>query len=382
MRPHPFILSILLLCHGCSDAAAGATRDAATDEPELAQPEGRLALSADWLNGSVSIVDFDLLLEDDATREEAVVARVDLGEYAPVGPYSITFTPDGTLAVLLLSEGAGPLLAGLVGIDSSSIPTGQGAVVIFDVATREVIADFPAPFAPLWTAIDAAGERAYVTSLGDGGVGTLSVFDLEGLTKLEEVDVAAYTEGIALSRDGSLGVVIGAAEGLRTFDPVDVAGTLSAPLQLAADSSGVAFVGQQARVVVANSRDPGNYMVLDVSDPDLPAVVEDAPTTGGIPFAIVAVPGTDEVVMSAFNAGGVKLHHLDVGGDTSELLAEIDIPDARTFSHTVNVDPTGRYGLLGNEGDREVMVVDLQDGSVRRIGWLEQPGPTALVVQP
>ena len=73
MRPHPFILSILLLCHGCSDAAAGATRDAATDEPELAQPEGRLALSADWLNGSVSIVDFDLLLEDDATREEAVV---------------------------------------------------------------------------------------------------------------------------------------------------------------------------------------------------------------------------------------------------------------------------------------------------------------------
>ena len=39
MRPHPFILSILLLCHGCSDAAAGATRDAATDEPELAQLE-------------------------------------------------------------------------------------------------------------------------------------------------------------------------------------------------------------------------------------------------------------------------------------------------------------------------------------------------------
>jgi len=379
------LATCLLLLAGCSDSTTDArAQDSGADAADTgaAQPPGRLALSADWLNGSISLLDFDALLEDGATREQALIERVDLGDYAAAGPYSITLTPDGSRAVILLSEGAGATLAPLVGIDASTIPVGEGAVVIFDIASRDVLADFPSAAAPFQAVIDPEGERAYVTSLGNDDDGTLSVFDLQALTKLEEIAVASFTEGVALSPDGNRGVVIGATSGLQFFDPLDVEASLSAPLQIAVDSSSAVYLPGGERLVVANSRDPASYALLDVSLPGEATVLVDAQPPGGFPFAIAGVGDSSEVVLPIYNLGALKLLHVDASNDALDVLSEVDVPDAQTFPHTANVDPDGRFVLLGNEGDREVMIIDLTDQSVRRIAWLPEPGPTALVVQP
>ena len=351
--------------------------------PAPRAPPPTLAVSADWLNGSLSFVDLDALLGPGGTPEEALISRVELASDGQ-GPLSVAITPDGSLAVVLLSQGVMAFVGERLGIDADTLPNTGAAVVIVDVVTQRVVADFPAAELPIMTAIDARGDRAFVSFLGGPDIsGSIAVYDLASLEELERVEVAPFVEGIALNDAGTMGAAIGATSGLYLFDPADLAGSLSrTPLRLADDSSGVVFAPGTDRVVVANSRNPRNYVVIDATDPDAPVILEEGEELDGVPFMIAAVPGREEVVMPVAGADSVRLLHLDVSGTPARALHDIDVPDVLTFPQVVTVDPTGRYVFIGAAASRQLLVFDLEDGGATRIDWLDELGPTALAVVP
>lgn len=359
------------------------------NEARPEQVSRRLAISADWLNGSISLLDFDRLVSAGGTREDAIIEQIDLRAYG-AAPLSVDFTPDGRLAVILLSGGVMPYLAGRLGIDASDLPTTGNAILVFDVEKREIVAGFPTADVPIMSAIDPRGKRAYASLLGrpsgdppTQGPGSVAVYDLQALEEIERVDVAAFVEGLALNDSGTRGAVIAAGRGLYLFDPADLARSLSrTPLKLADDSSGVAFVSGTDHLVVANSTNPANHVVVDASDIENPKILTEGEVLDGVPFMVGAVPNRQEVVLPVSSFEALRLLHLDVSESPSRILNNIEVPDVRTFPQSIHVDPSGRYAFVGAAVSKQLLIFDLAEGQVSRLSWLDQMGPTALAVQP
>ena len=209
-----------------------------------------MAISADWLNGTLSVVDLDALAAPGGTLEAALVRRVELAPPGDQGPLTLSITPDGRKAVVLLSQGVMAFVGGRIGIDTDTLPATGSGVVVLDLETWEVIGQFPTDALPIMAAIDSRSGRVFVSLFGGRDInGSVAVYDLESLEEVERVDVAPFVEGLAVNDAGTRGAVIGAADGLYLFDPADLAGTLSeAPLRLADDSSGVAFIAGTDRL--------------------------------------------------------------------------------------------------------------------------------------
>ena len=263
-------------------------------------------------------------------------------------------------------------------------------MLILDVETRQVVAHFPTEELPIMAAIDSESRRAFVSFLGGPGPGSptpangsISVYDLESLEEVEHVELVPFVEGLAINDAGTRGAAIGASTGLYLFDPTDVATSLGrTPLKLADDSSGVAFISGTDRLVVANSRNPSNYVVVDASDLDAPVVLDAGEPLDAVPFMVAAVPGREEVVLPITTNDSLRLLHLDVSQTPARILHDIDVPDVRTFPQAVTVGPNGRYVFVGAAASKELLIFDLVDGGVQRSSWLDELGPTALAVVP
>ena len=238
--------------------------------------------------------------------------------------------------------------------------------------------------------IDSRSQRAFVSFLGGPGPGaqtsangSIGVYDLTALEEIERVELVPFVEGLAVNDAGTRGAAIGASTGLYLFDPANLATSLSeTPLRLADDSSGVTFVAGTDRLVVANSRNPSNYTLIDASDLNAPVILDEGEPLDAVPFMVAAVPHREEVVMPLSGNNVLRLLHLDVSQTPARLLHDIDVPDIRTFPQAVTVDPTGRYAFVGAAASKELVVFDLATGQVQRSSWLDQLGPTALVVVP
>ena len=233
-------------------------------------------------------------------------------------------------------------------------------------------------------AIDPVSDRAFVTFLGGTAHnGSVRVYDLETLAEIERVSVAPFVEGLALNSTGTRGAVIGATDGLYLFDPADLAGSLSqTPLKLADDSSGVAFIPGTARLVVANSRNPSNYVVIDASSLDAPAVIDEGERVAAVPFMVSAVPGREEVVLPLASNNSLRLIHLDVAQTPADILRDVEVSDILTFPQAITVSPDGRYAFVGAEVSKELLIFDLTNTKVMRRSWLSELGPTTLAVLP
>ena len=343
-----------------------------------------MAISADWLNGTLSVVDLDALAAPGGTLEAALVRRIELALPGEQGPLTLSITPDGRKAVVLLSQGVMAFVGDRIGIDTDSLPAAGSGVVVLDLETWEVIGQFPTDTLPIMAAIDPRSGRVFVSLFGGRDInGSVAVYDLESLEEVERVEVAPFVEGLAVNDSGTRGAVIGAADGLYLFDPADLAGTLSeAPLRLADDSSGVAFIAGTDRLVVANSRNPSNYVIIDASDLDAPVVIDEGSAVDAVPFMITAVPGRQEVVMPLAGDGTMRLLHLDVSEIPARTLHEIEVSDIQTFPQAVTVDQAGRYAFIGAAASRELLIFDLTSGGVERRRWLDELGPTAMAVVP
>ncbi|MBW2225562.1 MAG: YncE family protein [Deltaproteobacteria bacterium] len=216
--------------------------------------ETRLVVTADWLSRSLTLLDYDKLVDGQSDGPSAVVDTIDLSDWEP-GPIEVEVTPDGKTAVV--SVGPAFFDSGVTNmlIGSPEVPPG-GTLLVVDLesgdATEIEISDVP-----LGIAISPDGTRAYTANYGtqDESGSTMSVIDLTTLEVIEEIRFGGRPEQVALSPDGTLGVinVAGGSGGVHVFETADVEGTMSSLVPTGNDPSDVTFFGDNTRVAVANS---------------------------------------------------------------------------------------------------------------------------------
>ncbi len=366
----------------CSEEGAGGTsndgvsNDGGSDDGGSAGAEGghgRIAVTADFLARSLSVMDYDALVNGAQTRDEALLDTIDLSAYSP-GPLETELTPDGETALVSVSPGFfDGVVGGLAGIDG--VPSEAGTFLFVDLDSRSVTELDVGP-KPMGIAVSPDGATAYVACFGSDHV---AIVDVASRAVRDRVVVGGGPEQIALDASGELGAVNAASDGtVRVFRTADPAGSLSVPVAVSGDPSGVAFVEGTSLLVVANSLNQPNYTVLDVSDPATPVLVEQSEPTGGVPYGATAIPGTKKVVLSITQFASQKLLSLDFAttpAKTVELAAPV-----RGFILGFAVGPDGTRGLSGVAGDNRLLVIDLDQSTARAIPWLAAEGPTYVAI--
>lgn len=333
----------------------------------------RYVVTADWLNHSVSMLDMDALV-DGASAEEALVAVIPVPEFGP-GPLEIEVTPDGKTAVVACTPGFYNTLGVTLVGSEPDLPTG-GAAILVDLENREFIAEIPVTQPPMGMAISPDGTRAYLAGFGVPGTGgdTIGVVDIPGRALIEEVKVAGHPEQVALNADGTRGIY--AADGIGsviTFDPADVRGRRSEPVFVATDPSGVSFISGSNIAVVANSFGPGSFSLIDATDVMNPELITTKEIAFGISFGAMAIPGTDHALITHSASTGIKGRLLRIDSAGNEI-ADWEIAN-EGFLLSVTVNPEGTHAFIASPADRSMGIVDLSDGSSRKVGWLDELGP-------
>jgi hypothetical protein len=365
-----------------STGEATAAADSSTGAPAVELPD-RLAVTADFLGGTLSLVDLDALVEG-ATRDDVVVGTVDLSAYAP-GPLQVEVAADGVTAVVSVSPG---FFGGLVGATIGAANVAQaGTLLLVDLQTQTVTAELSTAHVPMGIAIAPDGTKAYTANYGtdDAPGETMTVVDLATATVVEDIVIGNRPEQVALDESGALGIVNLAADGtIRVFETSDPAGTLSAPLPVSDDPSGVTFVTGTSRAVVASSLNPSTYQVIDVSDPENPTLLEDAPAPGGVPYAVTRIPGTTEVVCVASGFTTVTVVRSDIATDPSNLVWSHEITTTPTFPLSAAIDTPGNVALIDAPGANALLVVALDGASSYAIAWspTNATGPTYVALAP
>ncbi len=363
-------------------AAADDTADDTASEDTSMIPDPRLAITADWLAGTLSLLDLAALADGATTRDEMLVDTIDLSAYAP-GPLQVEITPDGATAVVTISPGFFDGLVGnLIGVGDIEL-TGQ--LLLVDIATRSVTAELSPAHVPMGIAITPDGSTAFTANYGagpDAGT-TMTVVDLGAGTVTEDIEVGGRPEQVSLSVDGALGIVNLASDGtIRTFATDDPAGSLSPPLAVSDDPSDVDFIEGTDYAIVANSLGPPNYTIVDVSDPTAPTVIENGAEPGGVPYGATAIPGTSDALVTTRDLSEVSLLRVAAGRMPSSVTWQVTLPDTVAFPLGVAVEPTLGIAVSGAPGADVLVVVGLDGEGLRTIDWLDEIGPTYVALQP
>jgi YVTN family beta-propeller protein len=357
----PSLSLILLTLFGCSNGSSTSGE--------------RLVVTADWLNQSLSLLDYGKLV-DGASAEDALVDTIDLSDWEP-GPLEIEITPDGATAVVSISPGFFGSLAALIG--SPTIPDG-GTLLLVDLASRTAT-ELVTADVPMGIAISPDGTRAYTANYGttDAVGTTLSIIDIPTKKVLADIEIGSRPEQVALSPDGSLGIVNLAGEGgIRVFETANVEGTLSPVAETGSDPSDVSFLDTNDRAVVANSLS-SSVVLLDTSDPSAPMAIDTFPVTP-VPYGVTYVPDRDEILApNGLTAQLVTLTHSAADG-LSEA-GTLDLPGG-LFPLAAITGPGGELALVAHLDDHKLTITDLAAGTSRSIEWLTEPGPTYVAVQP
>lgn len=367
-------------CDSSSGSSGGAGGTGAIGGGGGAGGSGRLVVTADWLNQSLTLLDYDRLVDGESDAASSIVGTIDLSDWEP-GPIEVELTPDGRTAVVSVGPAFFDSLPGLVG--DPEIPAG-GTLLIVDLESG-VAEAIETEDVPLGIAISPDGSRAYTANYGtnDARGDTLSIIDIPGRRLIEDIEVGSGPEQVALSPDGSLGIVnIVSGGGVRIFRTTDVAGTLSGVLETGSDPSDVSFLGGNDRAVVANTFS-FNVSLLDTSDPSNPSVLSSVPVGVGVPYGLTYVAGRDEI-LAPTNASGpglpTQLVTITASGDVLSAGAPL-VLSGGNFPLTAAADPDGDFAFIPHSVDHELSILDLETGEVRTIDWLTDPGPTYVVVQ-
>ncbi|MCA9707058.1 MAG: hypothetical protein KDK70_14485 [Myxococcales bacterium] len=355
---------------------------ASTDTGEVPLPT-RLGVTADWLARTLTVIDLDALAAGARTREQIVARTIDLADHAP-GPLQVELTPDGLTAVVSVSPGFfGGLVGGLIGAGEVEQ---AGTLLLVDLPTGAVT-EVATTHVPMGIAVAPDGSRAYTANYGlDDPVGsTVSIVDLPSGRMVDELEVGARPEQIALDEAGTLAILNVASLGaIRVFATDDPAGTLSDPMVIGSDPSDVAFVPGTPYAVATNSQEPSNYVVIDVSEPAVPVEVSVGPSPLGICYGATLVPGTSDVVLTANDFLSVYLRRVTVGGDGS-LTTQWEVPHpAPAFAMGVAVDANGGVAIAAapGAGANALLIQPLDGGPGRSIAWQDAVGPAYVAVVP
>jgi YVTN family beta-propeller protein len=338
-------------------------------------------VTADWLNQSLTVLDYDKLIDGQSDAAASILDTIDLSDWEP-GPIEVEITPDGRTAVVSVGPAFFDNLPGLVG-DPVIAPGGTLLIVDLEsgIADEVQIEDVP-----LGIAISPDGLRAYTANYGtsDGRGDSLSVIDIPERSVIEEITVGSGPEQVALSPDGSLGIVnIVSGGGVRIFQTSDVGGTMSEVLETGSDPSDVSFLDSNDRAVVANTFS-FNVTLIDTSDPSSPSVISSVPVGVGVPYGLSYVRSRDEI-LAPTNATGPDLPTYLVAiarsGDVLTPGTPAQLP-GDNFPLTAAVDSDGNFAFVPHTVDHALSIVDLETGAMRTIEWLSAPGPSYVAVQP
>gem|GEM_PF-1019148 len=399
LAPGSALLATPALLSGCGDddsivdagVDAAAVADAGTDAAPDAgppvdcgprAPATRLVVTADWLARSLTLFD-EARLKDGTPYACAREATIALPDDAP-GPIELEITPDGRTAVVAVGPGFFDTIIG-VGLGARRVPDGGGLLLV-DLETRTVRARIATPSAPMSIAITPDGTRAFTADFGVESArgNTVSIIDLVTGTLLESVDVGPLPEQIVLDETGTLGLInLDGTGAIRTFDPSDLAGTLSAPLRIGGDPGDTAFVPGTGRALITRSLMPAGYTVIDVSNPGAPNIVAEVPLVG-IAYGATLIPGTTDVLVT-IGAGPSRLLRVSLATPTPMTVAEWPLGAADMRSSIplgVAVSPDGSHAFVALPGPNVLVVVDLASGATREVQWLSAVGPTYAAVMP
>jgi len=343
--------------------------------------EPRLVVTADWLNQSLTLLDYAKLVDGESDGPSSVLRSIDLADWEP-GPIEVEITPDGATAVVSVGPAYFDGLPGLVG--DPEIPEG-GTLLIVDLESG-VADEVQTQDVPLGIAISPDGTTAYTANYGTGAArgSSLSVIDIPGRRIIEEVEVGSGPEQVALSPDGSLGIVnIVSGRGIRIFQTFDVAGTMSEVLETGSDPSDVTFLDGNDRAAVANTLG-FNVTLIDTSDPSSPSVVSSVPVGGGIPYGLTYLPSRNELLAPTNPTGpGTPTNLITIArtGETLTPSAPLQLL-GENFPLTAAADAAGDFAFVAHIVDQKLSIIDLETGDSRAVSWLAGPGPSYVVVQP
>lgn len=339
----------------------------------------RLVVTADWLNQSLTLLDYDKLTDGQSDGPSAVVDTIDLSDWEP-GPIEVEVTPDGKTAVV--SVGPAFFDSGVTNtlVGSPDVPPG-GTLLVVDLESGTAT-EVPVSDVPLGIAISPDGTRAYTANYGttDEAGDTLSIIDIPGRQLIQEITVDGRPEQVALSADGTLGVfnIAGGSGGVHVFETADVQGTISPLVPTGNDPSDVTFLDGNTRVVVANSLS-ADVTLVDTSDPSAPVVISNFAMGGGAPYGVTYMPSRDQIL--APTGTGTNLVTFDINGDVLTASAPAMLP-GRSFPLTAAVDGTDSFAFVAHIAGKTLSIIDVETGAVRAVTWLDGPGPAYVAVVP
>lgn len=338
-------------------------------------------VTADWLNQSLTVLDYEKLVDGQSDAAGAIVGTIDLSPWEP-GPIEVELTPDGKTAVVSVGPAFFDGLPSLVG--RPDIPAG-GTLLIVNLESG--IADqVQTEDVPLGIAVSPDGTRAYTANYGTEGArgDSLSVIDIPGRRLIDEITVGNGPEQVALSADGSLGIVnVVSQGGVRIFQTSDVAGTMTDVLATGDDPSDVCFLDGNDRAVVANTFS-FTVTLIDTSDPTSPSVIGDVSLETGVPYGLTYVPSRAEILapMGA-TAPGVPTSLIAIAKSEDVLTPAAPMQLAgENFPLGAAADAEGAFAFVAHIVDHELSIIDLATRQTRSIQWLSGPGPSYVAVQP
>jgi DNA-binding beta-propeller fold protein YncE len=374
---------------GGSGASSGAStvRDAGADAPPL---PATLAVTADWLHHTLSLVDFDALVSRTATGAKARLGEVDLSRYAQ-GPYNVKITPDGKTAVVSLSAGFFTIPGSTALIGGGTVPTGPSKVLFVDIASRTVEAEVDAGDGPTGIAITHDARLAFVCHASTTNV---TVIDMKTHGVLAQVDTGGtFAEEVSLDDTDTVGIVTSLDpatnfKNARTFAVADMAATLSAPIPLNSDAAGVPFFPGKKVAYVVLSYNPLNspasgYALIDASDPRAPVKLAETQWTDAtyINYQAIAAPARGTILVPVASGGMLRVREYAMGTGDVVLQQTYDVVATKLFgAFGAVVDQAGRM-LLTMPGDRQLAVLNLGTGASFTVPWFTEAGPMGVALR-
>jgi DNA-binding beta-propeller fold protein YncE len=358
---------------GEQDAAAPAPEDGGSDAGEDDAPQ--LAVSADFLNQTLSIFDVSKLAEG-KTRADVLVGSVDLKAYAP-GPLSLAVTPDGKTALVSIS-------AGFFGF-FIPVPPGDGTLLFVDLVERRVTGELFTGKGPMGIAITADGKRAFVGHFSEDYI---AVVDLASRTFEKLVTGERFNEEIAIDDTGAVGILTyGPVGNAKTFSVADPFTSSGQTMNITGDAAGTAFfpgtkIAFLLQAPTSLNGNIGGHDLVDVTDPKSPVAsdsirIMQAPTM----YPVAAVPARGSVVFPRTKDNMLALTEMKLAQGVATEVQTVSIGSAKSLAYGVAA-ARGRV-LVAVPGEHYMGVVDLATQKAFTVPWeVSMSGPTEVRLIP
>lgn len=331
----------------------------------------RRAITADWMNRTLSIIDLDALKKG-ATYEDVLIDKITI-DGRRLGPLDVAVTKDGKLALVSISGGFFSV-PGAGALVDATIPSGSGALLFVDLDTLQVVDTLNTGNSPMSIVLNEDDSRAIVAHFGSN---FLTVVDVPNRSIVERVNVGIYSEEIAFDDTYSVGIVSYSARGnTRTFSVADPSRTLSRGLSRSGDAAGVAFFPGTKIAFVVQAINPltspqGGYDLIDVSNPSSPRLLDSARSSEvASAYAIVSASNRGTVLTPINQNDQLSLREYSLNGSSVSLEQTIPVcPSEVLGALGMMYDAATERAIMTVPRHRIVAVTDLNTKESFTVTW-------------